>query len=80
MSANRNIPLAGFRFKDYQKNYWRETRIDVEDATRRYTSGESLRDIADVYGVTRERVRQVLKLVHGESIAAISLYAREARN
>lgn len=32
---------------------------------RRYLAGETLQQIGDVYGITRERVRQVLKRDHG---------------
>jgi hypothetical protein len=32
----------------------------LEDVQQRYKKGSTLQDIADVYGVTRERVRQVL--------------------
>ncbi|MET3662477.1 sigma factor-like helix-turn-helix DNA-binding protein [Aquamicrobium ahrensii] len=43
----------------------RRDRVREADMLRRHEAGETLKSIADTYGLTRERVRQIVKRAGG---------------
>lgn len=58
VKASRPLPVAS---EDGTSFYAGWTKVDVAEAIRMHQTGSTLQEIGNLYGVTRERVRQILK-------------------